>query len=215
MAVQHSEMAPPLTDWLIAGLGNSGREYGGTRHNVGFQVAARLSNLLPAGPPRRVAKARIRVASGHGRDIIIARPWTYMNVSGPPIARLVQTFRIDLSNLVVVHDDLDLPLGRIRLRMGGSSGGHRGVQSIIDSLRDARFIRVRIGIGRPPDGQDPTEFVLERFVESEQDLVRSVIRTSAQAINICIEDGLDSAMNRVNGLNLTTESAEPPAEGKS
>ena len=212
MVVQDGELAAPATDWLIAGLGNPGREYGDTRHNVGFQVAARLSKLLSAGPDRRVAKSKIRVASGHGRDIIVARPWTYMNLSGPAVARLVQTFRIELANLVVVHDDLDLPLGRVRLRMGGSSGGHRGVQSIIDSLQDPHFVRVRIGIGRPPNGQDPTEFVLERFVESERELVRSVVRTATQAIQTCIGDGLESTMNRVNGLNLATGPAEPPAE---
>lgn len=215
MAAQDGELAAPVTDWLVAGLGNPGREYGDTRHNVGFQVAARLSKLLSAGPARRVAKAKIRVASNQGRDIIVARPWTYMNLSGPAVARLVQTFRIELANLVVVHDDLDLPVGRIRLRMGGSSGGHRGVQSIIDSLRDSRFIRVRIGIGRPPDEQDPTEFVLERFVESEQELVRSVVQASAQAIQMCIEEGLQSTMNRVNGLNLAGGIAESPAEAES
>ena len=199
-------------NWLVAGLGNPGREYAGTRHNVGFQVAARLSKRLAAGPARRVAKSRVRVASDAGRDIIVARPLTYMNLSGPAVARLVQTFRIENANLVVIHDDLDLPLGRIRLRMGGSSGGHRGVQSIIDSLRDPRFVRVRIGIGRPPNEHDPTEFVLEPFAESEQELVRSVVRASARAIQMCLDDGLEPTMNRVNGVNLAAGLAEPPAE---
>ena len=215
MAEHVGDADAPATDWLVAGLGNPGREYGDTRHNVGFQVAECLSKLLSAGPVGTKAKAKVRVASSQGRDIIIARPWTYMNLSGPAVSRLVQTFRIELANLVVVHDDLDLPSGRIRLRMGGSSGGHRGVQSIIDSLRDSRFIRVRIGIGRPPDGHDPTEFVLERFSESERELVQSVVRESAHAIQICIEDGLQSAMNTVNGLNLAGEPPKPPAEGKS
>ena len=215
MVVQNGQQADPHKDWLIAGLGNPGREYGHTRHNVGFEVASRLSKLLSAGPAKRVAKSKIRVASDGGRDVIIARPWTYMNLSGPAVARLVQAFRIELANLVVVHDDLDLPLGRIRLRSGGSSGGHRGVQSIIDSLRDASFVRVRIGIGRPPDDQDPTEFVLQRFADSEQELVRSVVRQSAKAIQMCVDDGLDLAMNRVNGLNLAAGLGEPATDGKS
>ena len=212
MIVRNGQQAVPVKDWLIAGLGNPGREYGHTRHNVGFEVASSISRLLSAGPAKRVAKAKIRVASDSGRDVIIARPWTYMNLCGPAVARLVQTFRIELANLVVVHDDLDLPLGRIRLRMGGSSGGHRGVQSIIDSLRDARFIRVRIGIGRPPDEQDPTEFVLQRFADSENDLIRSVVRESAKAIQMCVDDGLDPTMNRINGLNLAAGHAEPPSD---
>lgn len=212
MAEQSGDADIVPANWLIAALGNPGREYAGTRHNVGFQVAARLSRLLSAGPARRVAKSRVRVASSAGRDIIVARPWTYMNLSGPAVARLVKTFRIDLDNLVVVHDDLDLPLGRIRLRNGGSSGGHRGVQSIIDSLRDPRFVRVRIGISRPPDEQDPTEFVLEPFADSEQELVRSVVQASADAIRMCLEDGLESTMNRVNGLNLAAGPASPSAE---
>jgi PTH1 family peptidyl-tRNA hydrolase len=182
---------------LIVGLGNPGRRYRGTRHNIGQAVVEHLAGRLgvPLSDEGWVREARSRVA---GKTVILAVPVTYMNVSGQAVRELLRRHRGRPEDLLVVHDDMDLPLGRVRLRPGGGAGGHNGVRSLIEELGTDRFPRLRIGIGRPPEGVDPVEFVLARFRDEERPMVDEMIGRAAEAALTAASRGLEAAMNRFN-----------------
>ena len=186
---------------LIVGLGNPGREYGQHRHNMGFRCVnyfARKHNLEFSKRQSRSQIARGRVA---GEDIILAKPQTFMNLSGRAVAPLVQQLMIPLNDLVVIYDDLDLPLGRIRMRERGSAGGHRGIQSIIDSLNSEDFPRIRVGLGRPPEVRSEDEvaaYVLSEFTSDEQPSVTEAVARVAEALEVLLSGGIADAMNRFN-----------------
>ncbi len=187
---------------LIVGLGNLGKAYAGNRHNVGFQCIDRLASEhgIPV-KERRLRLKPLRAVFGRGdvegTPVVLAKPRTFMNISGRAVAQLARRFNVAPDDLIVIHDDMDLPLGKIRIRRGGSAGGHKGVASVIDSLGTEDFARVRIGIGRPPDG-DEVSYVLGDFTAEERDIVTEAVGQAAEAIRCIISDGIEAAMNRYN-----------------
>ncbi len=191
--------APP---YLLVGLGNPGRVYTRNRHNVGFMVIDALARQLNLGTPRLQMKALIQNGHLDGHRVILAKPQTYMNLSGEAVGSLVRYYKIPLAHLLVIHDDLDLPFGVIRLRPGGGAGGHKGLISIIERLGTQAFPRLRFGIGRPPGRMDPADYVLQDFSESDQPALDLLIDRAVQAIRVFVTEGLDTAMNRFNGMSL-------------
>lgn len=182
---------------VIVGLGNPGRRYRGTRHNVGRDVVERLAAGLGVRLEEDgwalTARARVGAASA-----VLAIPETYMNVSGQAVRDLLHRRRRRAGDLLVIHDDLDLPPGQLRLRPGNGPGGHNGIRSIIEAVGTTQFPRLRVGIGRPPAGVDPTEFVLERFTSPERPVIDAAIARAAEAALAVVSDGLPAAMNRYN-----------------
>jgi PTH1 family peptidyl-tRNA hydrolase len=183
---------------LIIGLGNRGGEYARTRHNVGWMCLDVLEHRGRFGRERREGQARIREGSLEGFDVITARPQTYMNLSGRAAAHLTEKLGVPPNDVIVVHDDADLPLSRIRVRRGGRAGGNRGVQSLIDAWRTQDFIRVRVGIGHPEGDADLVDHVLDTFDPAERALLPGILERAADAVVTIIRDGLDTAMTEFN-----------------
>jgi PTH1 family peptidyl-tRNA hydrolase len=187
---------------LVVGLSNPGPDYEGTRHNVGADAVRALSKRCGTGRLRpekgqRAVVEEVRIA---GARVALAVPNTYMNESGAAVRPLLRRFGIeDPSRLVVVHDELDLPPGRIRVKLGGGLAGHKGLQSIRDHLHTAEFVRVRIGIGKPPGSQRGADYVLRRPGKAERELLDAAIESAAEAVEIVVAEGVDEAMNRCNG----------------
>ena len=186
--------------FLVVGLGNPGPGYAKTRHNAGFRVLDRLAE--EEGLVFREKSDALLAEWDRGW---LMKPLTYMNLSGRAVAPFVRKKGIPLDRLLVVHDDLDLPLGKIRLKRGGSSGGQRGVASIIESLGDDGFDRLRIGIGRPPPGVDAARYVLSPFTPEEEKTFAKVLEAAADAVRVWKEEGLSAAQSRFNGLDLREE----------
>jgi PTH1 family peptidyl-tRNA hydrolase len=189
---------------LIVGLGNPGRKYAGNRHNVGFHCLDRLADahhLVFDGKRDEAELAMGRIA---GRRVILAKPQTYVNGSGKAVGALARFYKIEPENVLIVYDELDLPQGTIRLRPRGSSGGHRGVQSIIDHLGTREFPRLRVGIGRPPGKMEPKAYVLQDFGAAESEVMQEVYHRTIAAVEALIQEGVKEAMNRFN--------ARPPAD---
>ena len=184
---------------LIVGLGNPGLAYRHNRHNVGFMVADALANKLEI-PLKRV-KFKAQIGNGKLEDIpiIIAKPLTFMNKSGEAVAPLVRYFKVPLERLLVIHDDMDLPLGTLRMRPSGGSAGHNGMLSIFDKLGTNAIPRLRVGIGRPPGRMDPADYVLQDFPKSDEELLKMVIAQACEAALAFITTGLEKAMNTYNG----------------
>jgi len=184
---------------LIVGLGNPGLAYRHNRHNVGFMVADALADKLEI-PLKRV-KFKAQIGNGKLGDIpvIIAKPLTFMNNSGEAVAPLVRYFKVPLERLLVIHDDMDLPLGTLRMRPSGGSAGHNGMLSIFDKLGTNAIPRLRVGIGRPPGRMDPADYVLQDFSRSEEELLNMVITQACEAALAFITTGLEKAMNTYNG----------------
>ncbi len=197
-AVPH-RLAPP-GPWLILGLGNPGPEYAGNRHNVGFMVVDLIARRIGAKFGRH-RKAVADVAEGRlglGVDaprLVLAKPLTYMNLSGGPAASLRQFYKIPIERTIAIHDELDIPYGTIRLKSGGGEGGHNGVRSLARSLGGKEFLRVRVGIGRPPGRQDPADFVLHDFTATERKELDFVVDRAADAVVAIIVQGLEPAQN--------------------
>jgi len=191
-----------MTDptFLIAGLGNPGREYKDNRHNVGFMLVDRLSVLLDARMNRLQAKALVASAAYQGRKVILAKPQTYMNLSGQSVGGLARFYKLPLENVMVAHDDLDLPFGVIRIRPGGGAGGQKGVASAIERLGSKDFRRLRIGIGRPPGRMDPADYVLQDFPQADLVTLSETLGCAAEAALVFVTDGLETAMNKFNGM---------------
>jgi len=190
---------------LIVGLGNPGPAYAGNRHNIGFMCLKHLAEKLGVHLDRAQARARTGEGKVNGMRVLLARPQTGMNLSGESVSRLVNKFHINLEDLVVIHDDLDLPVGKVRIRRGGRSAGHRGMESIIASLGSADFIRVRVGIGRPDlesTGRDKEaaviDYVLSDFTPEEEKSINQTIPVVSEAIVCLLREGLSAAMNRFN-----------------
>ena len=183
---------------LIVGLGNPGPQYAGNRHNAGFQVVERLAEAHEIKLDRLQFKARVGVGTIEGHHVVLAKPLTFMNLSGQAVGPLVRWYKVPLESLLVVMDDLDLPLGTIRLRPSGGAGGHKGLQSIIDALGTRAFPRLRIGIGRPPPGWDPADYVLHDFTPDEQPIIAQAYEQAMAAIECWLVEGIDAAMNRFN-----------------
>ncbi len=184
---------------LIVGLGNPGLAYRHNRHNVGFMIADALADKLEI-PLKRV-KFKAQIGNGKLEDIpiIIAKPLTFMNKSGEAVAPLVRYFKVPLERLLVIHDDMDLPLGTLRMRPSGGSAGHNGMLSIFDKLGTNAIPRLRVGIGRPPGRMDPADYVLQDFPKSDEELLKMVIAQACEAAIAFITTGLEKAMNTYNG----------------
>jgi len=187
------------TLYLIAGLGNPGPAYRQNRHNAGFMAVNALAEC--AGIPIRRVEQRALVGKGDiaGYPVILAKPQTYMNESGAAVAPLMHFYKVPAERLLVVHDDLDLPFGVLRLRPSGGTGGHRGMESIADRLGTRDFARLRVGIGRPPGRMDPRDYVLHDFDLDEQEQLPEVLGTAVDAIRSFIREGIEEAMNAFNG----------------
>ena len=187
---------------LIIGLGNPGRVYANNRHNIGFMCLNHFAKTQGIRFDRKQGQARIGSGEVAGSEVILAKPQTYMNLSGQSVSRLIKRFDIDLNDLLVIHDDLDLPLGKIRIRRGGSSGGHKGVDSIISYLGSQNFLRLRVGIERPVVSEitenDVIAYVLSDFTPEEEEVVIQVIPRVSEAILCILDESLITAMNRYN-----------------
>lgn len=183
---------------LIVGLGNPGRRYRQTRHNVGWEVISRLARRARIAVDEEDGFSDVGRGAIGGTRVILARPQTYVNVSGEAVRDLRRRHRLRPQDIVVVIDDLDLPLGRLRLRASGSAGGHNGLKSIIEAIGTTEFPRLRVGIGRPPEGVDPADHVLTRFTSDEQAVVDAALDRAAEAIETAITEGIETAMNRFN-----------------
>lgn len=183
---------------LIVGLGNPGTEFAGNRHNVGKMIVTGLARQLGLKFTREHPKAELARTVLDGEEALMAFLGDYMNTSGFGVAAICARFQIDADRLVVVHDDLDLPLAAIRVKKGGGSGGHNGIKSIIDVLGRDDFIRLRIGIGRPPGKQDPAEYVLKDFNVVQFAEMEIVLAEAIDAAKMIVTDGVKAAMNRYN-----------------
>lgn len=183
---------------LIVGLGNPGRRYATHRHNLGFMALDRLA--AKHGIELRRVQSKAIVGSGHvaGRPVVLAKPQTFMNLSGEAVGALAGFFKIELPRLLVVYDELDIPLGTLRLREKGSAGGHNGMRSIVGRLGDG-FPRLRLGIGRPPGQMDPAAFVLQEFGRDEWPLADEMLDKAVAAIVSFVTDGINLTMSRYNG----------------
>ncbi len=186
--------------YLVAGLGNPGREYAANRHNVGFMLVDRLAARLGASFSRLESKALVCKAEYQGRRMILAKPQTYMNLSGQAVGGLLNYYKVPLGNLLVAYDDVDLPLGTLRLRPGGGSAGQKGMQSIIERLGSQDFPRLRIGIDRPPGRMDAAAYVLQDFSRQQVEFLTPVLDRAVDAVLVFVTQGLEAAMNQFNGL---------------
>ncbi len=186
---------------LIVGLGNPGKHYAHNRHNIGFMCLNYFARLHSIRFDKRQCRARI----GAGESLLLAKPGTFVNLSGKAVGCLVSKRSILLSDLLVIYDDLDLPLGKIRLRQGGGSGGHKGMASIVSVLGSDSFPRIRVGIGRPEVGWIPStdedaivNYVLSNFTPGENEVIESAIATVAEAIDCFLTQGIEVAMSKFN-----------------
>ncbi|GAA1332450.1 aminoacyl-tRNA hydrolase [Pseudonocardia xinjiangensis] len=187
---------------LVVGLGNPGPDYAETRHNVGFRVVELLAARAGGGRfSRHRTNADVLEGRLAGRRVVLAKPRTYMNVSGGPVAGLAKYFSVPVEDLVVVHDDLDLGFGVVRLKRGGGEGGHNGLRSISSAVGTKDYLRVRFGIGRPPGRQDPADFVLKRFSGSEKKELEFAVDLAADAAEALLADGLEAAQNKFHALS--------------
>lgn len=183
---------------LIVGLGNPGSGYANSRHNLGFRVVEKLSKIVKVNFQVRKHRSLCTFFRCGNREVLMARPLTYMNRSGLSVSELVQNYGLELEEMLVVYDDLDLPPGSIRLRKKGGGAGHRGVQSIIDALGSDNFPRLRIGIGKAPPGQEIVDFVLMPLKGTESDLIEAAVERAVSAVQVFVRDGLEQAMNEFN-----------------
>lgn len=190
---------------LIVGLGNPGREYEKTRHNLGFVCLNHFARTHGIRLDKKRGGARTGAGDLAGVPVVLARPQTYMNRSGQAVSRLIRSLSIPTENLIVIYDEMDLPLGKIRIRGGGGSGGHNGIKSLAAELGSQDFLRVRVGIGRPPGGQGLTEadagvidYLLSDFTPEEMETINGVLPLVSEAVACLIEEGLTAAMNKYN-----------------
>ena len=194
-----------MDTWLVVGLGNPGPEYAGNRHNVGAMAVEELAARDATGVAgsrasfkahkarARVAEVRLRVP---GPKVVLAVPSTYMNLSGGPVAGLMKYYDVPVDRLVVIHDELDIDAGLVRLKQGGGEGGHNGLRSVSQSVGSKDYLRVRVGIGRPPGRQDPADFVLKDFGKAERENLPFLLDAAADAVEALIEVGLLEAQQR-------------------
>jgi PTH1 family peptidyl-tRNA hydrolase len=187
------------TVYLIVGLGNPGAQYRYNRHNVGFMLADRLADRLGVKFTRLESKALVTKGEHEGRRIVLAKPHTFMNLSGQSVGALVRFYKAPLSNLLVAYDDVDLPLGTVRMRPDGGSAGQKGMASIIERLGTQEIPRLRLGVGRPPGRMDAADYVLQDFPAGEKELLQATLDRAADAALVFVMEGLEAAMNRYNG----------------
>lgn len=206
--------ATPIS--LVVGLGNPGPEYAATRHNIGFMVlAACRQRWRLTGPPQHAHESHYWSCRRGGRQLYLQQPLTFMNLSGTAVAPLARRLQLTPAEILVVYDDLDLPLGRLRLRPEGSSGGHRGTESLITELGAANFARLRVGIGRGAEAQEVVDFVLSKFGPAEEPLLARVVAAAATAVEVACRRGLTVAMNTYNAQLISRDDTALPEERRS
>lgn len=189
-----------MTDpYLIIGLGNPGREYKDTRHNIGFMLIDHLAEKIGARGMKVQSKAIVTSGLFEETKLILAKPQTYMNLSGHSVQGLLHFYKIPLENLIVAHDDLDIPYGTIRIRPTGGPGGQRGMANTIELLGTKDFPRLRLGIGRPPGRMDAKDYVLQNFSKDELKLMPELLTRASDAALEFVKNGLNAAMNKYNG----------------
>lgn len=183
---------------IIAGLGNPGREYASTRHNVGFDVIDVLAERYNI----RMNKLKFKGVTGEGtidgKKVLLLKPSTYMNNSGISIREAVSFYKVEMKDLLIIYDDIDIDFGTIRIRKKGSAGSHNGMKSIIYHLTDDSFPRIKIGIGKKPEGYDLADFVLSKFSQDERKIIDETIRKASDATEAFVKDGIDNCMNNFN-----------------
>jgi len=182
---------------LVVGLGNPGARYAKTRHNVGFLVVERLAARAGTAVEKKLFGALVADAPVAGTKTLLAMPQQYMNVSGQPVASIMGFYKIAREDLIVVHDDMDLPFGRLRVRVGGGHGGHNGIRDIHRAV-GTDFVRVRVGVGRPPEKMDPADYVLAPWSPAETREIEAVVDTAADAVESVVRGGVAQAMNTFN-----------------
>lgn len=182
---------------IIAGLGNPGQEYSETRHNIGFMVVDELARRWSVSGWKKRKEALVAEVR-QAEVILLVKPQTYMNLSGVAIGELARWYKVAEEDIIVIFDDMDLPTGRLRLRMKGGSGGHRGIESLLAHLAKDSFPRIRVGIGRPPAGWQVVDYVLSSFTKEEQPLLKAVVSKAADAAESIIKQGMNKAMNLHN-----------------
>lgn len=205
---------------LVVGLGNPGGKYDGTRHNVGFDVLEALAQRYLADPPRSKFEAEITEIAVDGERLLLVAPQTFMNLSGRAVRQVMDFYKLDIDELLLVCDDLNLEQGRLRLRASGSAGGQKGLQNTIDHLGTQNFARLRIGIGRPPGRMDAAAYVLKRFSAADREAIDVTIQEAADAVVLWANEGVQRAMNDVNTSQVAEQkpssgariSAESPQE---
>ena len=192
---------------LVVGLGNPGPQYEGTRHNVGFRVVEELARRHGIKVRQRICRARVGAGQISDVGIALAKPQTFMNRSGDAVSPLARRYGLAPSQILVIYDDLDLPLGRLRVRQDGSAGGHNGIKSLIERLGTRDFPRVRVGIGRPAGSDDAIDHVLSEFTTAEEPIVARLIEQAADAAECWLAEDVEAAMNRFNVRGEGSESA--------
>ena len=193
---------------LIVGLGNPGLQYARNRHNVGFMVVDEVARRLGASWQKRPKLELAETSLGSGK-LWLMKPQTFMNLSGEAVMPFARFYKLEPEAIVVVHDEMDLPFGRVRFRLGGSAGGSNGVKSVISSLGTDRFVRLKIGVSRPPEGWQVVNWVLSNFQPEEAELLESVVKSGAEAVAAATRDGFLKAQNAFNGVDLRPKPPEP------
>ena len=197
---------------LIVGLGNPGRQYQGTRHNVGFDVSDEVAGRRGLAFASAPAEAVVARTAGVDPGVILVKPLTYMNRSGWAVSALARYYRIPLDDLLVVAEDVNLPLGQLRARAQGSDGGHNGLRSVIDALGTQGFCRLRVGVGRGDERRGLSAHVLARFEAAEQPIIREAVRRAADAVEAFVLEGIEPVMNRFNGPDAGGAVGEPESD---
>lgn len=192
--------------WLIAGLGNPGSGYEGNRHNCGFMVADVLADRIGVRFKRDRSRARVAAGRLAGYPVTLAKPQTFMNLSGRPVAALRTFYKIPAEHIVVIHDELDIPFGTIRIKQGGGDNGHNGLRSVTAALGTRDYLRVRVGIGRPPGRMDPADYVLHDFSAAERKALPDILERAADAVEVLLQRGLAAAQNE---FHSAAQSAQP------
>ena len=193
---------------VAVGLGNPGKKYAGTRHNVGFEVLAELARRHGGAKPKMRFEAEMIEVPVAGDKLLLVAPQTYMNASGRSVRQLVDFYQLAPADLIVICDDINLPTGKLRLRRSGSAGGQKGLENVVLHLGTQDVPRLRIGIGLPPAGRDSADYVLERFHKSERATTDAAIVAAADAVEAWIAEGIDRAMNR---FNIGCKSGDDPS----
>lgn len=184
--------------WIIVGLGNPGRQYAATRHNVGFALIQRLADKQNARLKKRKYSAKAAQVEVGASPVLLVKPWTFMNKSGVAVKELIEWTGVKTNRLLIVYDDLDIPLGEMRIRKTGGPGTHNGMASIVREIKSTKFPRIRIGIGPLPPGFDATDYVLADFREEEKPALEDCLAKAEKALMLIMTKGVDAAMNRFN-----------------
>lgn len=184
--------------YLIVGLGNPGPQYARTRHNIGWLVVERLADAYGLRFDQLQSKGRVAQGSPHDRRLILVKPLTYMNLSGEAVGPLLRFYKIPLDHLLVIYDEMDIPFATLRMRPNGGAGGHGGMKSIIATLGSENFARLRVGVGRPPAGWDPPDYLLSPWTKDEEAQLPDLTQRAAQAAHVWLTEGLLPAMNQFN-----------------